>query len=210
MWDAVHTGAPLTRPLVYAFGDWRPGWRESFVHLLGDALLVAPVLEPGATVRRAQLPPGRWLELGTGIVHDGDAWADLAAPLGRPVWLLREGHALPLARVEAVAGEVVPPWLAGGTDAPPPPIRWLCFPDAAGDVRGDLVWEDGVTRAFAEGVFDRWALTGGGRGGPFEPRLRLVHAGMDRRAGVHTAYVPGGDERPTGLASGWTEVALAT
>ncbi len=208
MWDAVHTGAPLTRPLVYAFGGWRPGWRESFVHLLGDALLVAPVLEPGATVRRAHLPPGRWLELGTGVVHDGDAWADLDAPLGRPVWLLREGHALPLAHVEHVPGEVVPAWLAGGADAPPPPIRWLCFPDREGHVRGELVWEDGVTRAFEGGAFDRWSVTAGGRDGGFAPTLTRTHAGLDGPAGSHTAYVPGGDERPTGLASVWTEVAF--
>jgi hypothetical protein len=47
------------------------------------------------------------------------------------VWLLREGHALPLADVDDGPAEVVPAWLAGGEAVPPPPIRWLCFPTGA-------------------------------------------------------------------------------
>jgi alpha-glucosidase len=208
MWRSVHEGVPLTRPLVYAFQDWRPGWRESFVHMLGDALLVAPVLEPGATRRRTLLPPGRWLELATGAVHDGEAWADLDAPLGRPVWLLRQGHALPLADVDAEAREVVPAWLAGGEAVPPPAIRWLCFPTDAGEVRGDLVWEDGVTRAFERGAVDLFELEGARLGGAFVPRLHVRQAGSGCGVGAHEAWWPGGDARIVGLDAPWTSSRL--
>jgi alpha-glucosidase len=208
MWRSVHEGVPLTRPLVYAFQGWRPGWRESFVHMLGDALLVAPVLESGATRRRALLPPGRWLELGTGAVHEGDAWADLDAPLGRPVWLLRQGHALPLADVDAAAREVVPAWLAGGEAVPPPAIRWLCFPTDAGEVRGDLVWEDGVSRAFERGAVDLFELEGARHGGVFVPRLHVRQAGSGCGIGAHEAWSPGGDARLAGLGAPWTPSRL--
>lgn len=208
MWDAVHEGIPLTRPLVYAFQGWRPGWRESFVHLLGDALLVAPVLEPGATARRALLPPGRWLELGTGRVHAGDAWADLEAPLGRPVWLLREGHALPLADVPVEADEVVPAWLAGRSEAAPPPIRWLGFPDASGAVRGRLTWEDGWSRAFERGAVDAFELEAAVGSAP---RLRRRGAGSGIDPGAHELWTPaadGGTHLPW-FETAWTRAPLS-
>jgi alpha-glucosidase len=208
MWRAVHDGVPLTRPLVYAFQDWRPGWRESFVHMLGDALLVAPVLERGATRRRALLPPGSWLELGSGAVHDGDAEADLDAPLGRPVWLLREGHALPLAAVDPDAPEVVPAWLAGGPAVPPPVVRWLCFPTDAGEVRGSLVWEDGLTRAFERGAVDLFELAGGVRAGAFGATLRARQTASGCGVGAHEAWLPRGDARIDGLGATWTRSPL--
>jgi alpha-glucosidase len=204
MWDAVHDGTPLTRPLVYAFPGWRPGWRESFVHLLGDALLVAPVLEPGATTRRASLPPGRWLELGNGRVWDGDAEAELEAPLGRPVWLLREGHALPLADVPVESDEVVPAWLAGGAGVAPPPIRWLCFPDAEGRAAGRLVWEDGVSRAHERGGVDVWEISIGD-GEVATLRASRVASGCGPLESE--AWLPGGPLATPWFGSKWRSVA---
>jgi alpha-D-xyloside xylohydrolase len=40
--------------------------------LFGPDLLIAPVLEPAASVREVYLPAGRaWIEAGTGDRHDG-------------------------------------------------------------------------------------------------------------------------------------------
>ena len=47
------------------------------------------MFEPGATARGLLLPPGTWLERGTGAVHEGGHEVDLMAPLGHPVMLLR-------------------------------------------------------------------------------------------------------------------------
>jgi alpha-glucosidase len=198
-WDAVHDGTPLTRPLAYAFQGWQRGWRESFVHMLGDALLIAPVLEPGAKSRRALLPPGRWLELGNGRVHPGDAWAELDAPLGRPVWLLREGYALPLADVPVEATTLAPAWLLGGADVAPPLIRWLVFPDAAGCAVGSLVWEDGVSRAFERGAFDRYAF----RHTPEGSSIEALHAGTGLPAPAFDVWRPAGTRRLPWFESGW-------
>ncbi|HET8984884.1 MAG TPA: TIM-barrel domain-containing protein, partial [Trueperaceae bacterium] len=89
MHEASTTGTPVTRPFVYQFPEWRPGWRESFSYMLGPSLLVAPVFVEGAVDRRVVLPPGEWQVLGTGEVKRGDAEAVLDAPLGVPVALLR-------------------------------------------------------------------------------------------------------------------------
>lgn len=86
--EAAADGKPITRPYVYQYQEWRPGWRESFAYLLGDDLLVAPVYQPGAAARTLLLPPGTWLEWRSGREHDGEREVTLAAPLGQPVMLL--------------------------------------------------------------------------------------------------------------------------
>ena len=65
-WQASRTGHPLVRPLWWPSpdapdvdGDHRP-WCDD-AYLLGEALLVAPVSEPGAVARSLPLPGGRWL-----------------------------------------------------------------------------------------------------------------------------------------------------
>ncbi len=206
--DACERGVPLTRPLVYAFQAWRPGWRESFVHLLGEALLVAPVSEPGATSRRTLLPPGRWLELASGRVLAGETWAELAAPLGSPPLLLREGHALPLAWSEGTEAEPSPAWLAGGAGVAPPAIAWLAFPSEAGEVCGDLVWDDGVSRAHEQGAIDRLALRGVLEDGVFVPTLAVVRADSGCGIGPHQVFVPGVGTRLPWFGARWARSRL--
>ena len=198
-WRAVTAAEPFTRPLVYAFPDWRAGWRESFVHMLGEALLVAPVVEAGATTRSLHLPPGRWLALGSGEVLSGDAWVTLPAPLGAPVWLLREGAMLPLVR-EIPDEPRQPGWLVGAVGAAPPAIDYLAFPNADGVAHGSLHWDDGLSRAAQDaGAFDQWQVrVAGGRA-----EVASTHAGFGAGPRDQRVLVPGGSERVRGFALGW-------
>jgi alpha-glucosidase len=208
MWSMAHEGTPLTRPLVYAFPDWRPGWRESFVHLLGDALLVAPVLEPGATTRTALLPPGRWLELGTGRTFDGDAAAELDAPLGRPVWLLRAGHALPLAEVEPEATRGRPGLARGGRGRGAAADPLALLPGRRRRRPGAARVGGRRQPGLRAGAVDRLELEGAVRGGAFEGRLRVASAASGCGIGPHAALLPGGAVEVYGWGSRWTEVGL--
>lgn len=64
---AARTGEPVLRALAYHHAGYEQV-HDQF--LLGEELLVAPVLEQGATARTVQLPPGRWVDA-TGVVSDG-------------------------------------------------------------------------------------------------------------------------------------------
>jgi len=57
------SGLPLMRHLLLAHPDDRTAVRADDEYLLGGSLLVAPVLEPGATARQVYLPAGRWFDL---------------------------------------------------------------------------------------------------------------------------------------------------
>ena len=53
--------------------------------LLGPDLLVAPVVDPGATSVRVYLPRGRWVHAWCGSEHTSEgAWITAEAPIGRP------------------------------------------------------------------------------------------------------------------------------
>ena len=57
--DAAATGEPILRSVGYHFSGYE------HVHdqfLLGERILVAPVLRPGATARSVEIPPGVWID----------------------------------------------------------------------------------------------------------------------------------------------------
>ena len=79
--ESARTGEPMMRNLEYAFpGRGYADVKDEF--LMGDDLLVAPVLEKGAATRRVVLPPGSW-RADDGSLLDGPAEIDAAAPLPR-------------------------------------------------------------------------------------------------------------------------------
>jgi alpha-glucosidase (family GH31 glycosyl hydrolase) len=76
-------------------------------YLLGDRLLVAPVLEQGARTRRVYLPPGTWVHPFTGETTEGGRFLTVDAPLDTvPMWL-RENTVLPLGPVRQHVDEAV-------------------------------------------------------------------------------------------------------
>ena len=84
-------GRPIARALGLAYPEL--GVHPSDEYLFGDSLLVAPVLERGATSRSVLLPAGRWIDWWTGVVHDGGATITADAPLGTlPLYLREGGH----------------------------------------------------------------------------------------------------------------------
>lgn len=107
---AHRTGAPFVRPLWWRHPRERALRDCDDAFLLGDALLVAPVLEEGARRRTVRLPHGRWHETVTGEVHEGPGEVLLDAPLSRLPVLARAGAAVPVRGPDgATELEVWPP-----------------------------------------------------------------------------------------------------
>jgi alpha-glucosidase len=93
---AHRTGTPYVRPLWWKSPGDRALRECADAFLLGDALLVAPVLEQGATSRRVRLPRGLWYDTATGAAHRGRRTVRLDAPLGRIPVLAKAGAVLPV------------------------------------------------------------------------------------------------------------------
>ncbi len=93
---ATDTGLPPVLAPALAYPDDRGGYSDPYIYLLGDDLLVAPVVTEGAVSRRVHLPPGGWVHWFTGERFEGPADIDVAAPLGAPPVFVRVGAVLPL------------------------------------------------------------------------------------------------------------------
>lgn len=95
LWRAfVRTGVPMTRPLWLVDPRGARGPRGDDEWLLGDDLLVAPVVAEGARTRPVRLPPGCWRHHGTGPRLAGARTVTVAAPLDELPWFARCGHPL--------------------------------------------------------------------------------------------------------------------
>lgn len=89
---------PVLSPLFLAFPADPACYDEEDAFLLGDGVLVAPVLDQGATERTVYLPhvPGGWTDFWTGATYAGGAKVTVPAPLGRCPVFAAAGTILPL------------------------------------------------------------------------------------------------------------------
>ncbi|MER6156528.1 glycoside hydrolase family 31 protein [Streptomyces sp. NPDC001868] len=166
---ARRTGAPYVRPLWWGAPEDRTLRDCEDAFLLGDCLLVAPVLDPGADRRAVQLPRGRWYDTVTGQAYEGPGQVLLEAPLSRIPVLARAGAVLPVRGADG--GLELEVWApargrAGGG---------LVVPDA-----GDGWDEPEVERYTARWEGPRVVVERDGDDGPVEPSYPVRVRGLDR------------------------------
>lgn len=90
------TGAPYVRPLWWGYPKDRVLRECEDAFLLGDSLLVAPVLDPGAVSRAVSLPRGRWYDTVTERAYEGPGQVVVSAPRSRIPVFARGGSVLPV------------------------------------------------------------------------------------------------------------------
>lgn len=148
--EAAETGAPVQRPLVFEFQSDRTAWAVSDQYLLGQHLLVAPVIEAMARKRRVYLPAGTWHDWQTGLAVRGPRTLTAEAPPERIPLYVR-------------GGAVIPQWPEAPLttmDYHPEAINLAVFvPEEDGETVSLLDEDDGLTTARANGAFYRTRFT---------------------------------------------------
>jgi hypothetical protein len=99
--EAYDRGYPLIRPLPVQFSRDKALERQPEVFMLGDEVLLAPVVSPGSR-RRIQLPRGLWTDLRTNTEYKGNQAINIDAPVGQVPTFSRNGAILPLAAKQAM------------------------------------------------------------------------------------------------------------
>ena len=89
--QAAKDGSPVTVPLGLAFPADQKAWTQDFEYMLGDHVLVAPVITPGAKTKKVYLPAGTWVHHWTRKAYLGGAEVTVDAPLGKLPLFVREG-----------------------------------------------------------------------------------------------------------------------
>jgi alpha-glucosidase len=89
---------PIIRPTFYDFPDDAQCLEDCDDFMLGSGLLVAPVVDEGATTRRVYLPagPAAWFDFETGQRYAAGQWHSVDAPLARLPLFARAGARIPL------------------------------------------------------------------------------------------------------------------
>ncbi|MBI3493119.1 MAG: glycoside hydrolase family 31 protein [Acidobacteria bacterium] len=142
LYSAVHeahqTGLPVVRALWLHYPIDRAAVARGDQYLWGRDILVAPVVEKGATSRSVYLPAGRWYDFWTEEARDGGREISRPVDLETMPLFVRAGAILPLGPVKQYTSEPV--------DAP---LTVQVFPGANGAFT--LYEDDGRTFDYRRG-----------------------------------------------------------
>lgn len=85
IYNAVHyafgSGIPVVRALIADFPQDFGGFEFSDEYLFGPEILVAPILDEGATQRGVYLPPCEWIDFWSEAICTGPKWIEVPASL---------------------------------------------------------------------------------------------------------------------------------
>ena len=155
-WQCSGDGTPIMRPLLYEAPDMAALRDIDDQWLLGDHLLVAPVLSPHTHERPVHLPPGQWYDFWSDELHRGAVEIMKAAPLDVVPLYVRAGAVLPLAPARP------------STATPPAPYELHAY---VGTAESWLYEDDGISMLYQAGEYrltqfqtlwfapDQWQIT---------------------------------------------------
>lgn len=200
--QAHDTGLPIVRPLFLEFQDARY-YAVNDVFMLGDRLLVAPVVNPGRRVRMVPFPPGVWTDWWTGFSVRGPTTMRIPATLEHIPLFVREGSLLPLQE-----GPLNDRGQSRGFMHTP--VGDPCFTDLCTHVTilsCGMPPKTGAVVAFPNGrlqvtVCDR-PLTGSSSTEPAPPPQTLDHAPLLNMSGMRFVVLPGRERQVAGLHWVW-------
>ena len=152
-YEANQTGAPIMRALVYDFQDDPKVFDESFEFLFGRDILVANVIEPGATSKKVYLPAGcKWYDMNDNYrCYEGGQTIEVPVTMATIPRFLREGAIVPQAQNQLMSMERDHMTSLHLTVAPGVDRTYTLYDD------------DGVTNDYRNGVFRKTAITMSGK-----------------------------------------------
>ena len=139
-YKASISGVPIMRPLLLEFPDDKTTYRIDTQFMIGEDLLVSPVMEAGSTTRWMYLPNGEWYDFWTREKFAGGKWIDAKAPIDQLPLFIRAGAVIPMQQIVQFTDQ-----------APVDPITFEIFPST--DAKGICYEDDGISFAYQTGKF---------------------------------------------------------
>ena len=146
--EAHRTGVPLFRPLVLNYQDDPNTLNLDDEFMIGEALLVAPIVKPDVTSRLVYLPKGSWYDYWTNKKYEGGTMIAVDAPLETVPMFVRAGSIIPMAPQMNYVGE-----------KPVDPITFHIYPDESGSASASLYEDDGVSPLYKQVAFRRTTIS---------------------------------------------------
>lgn len=146
--EANRSGVPLFRPLVLNYQTDSNTLNLDDEFMIGDDLLVAPILQQNQTSRLVYLPEGVWYDYWTNRKQPGGTMIRVDAPLEVVPMFIRGGSIIPEGPEMNYVGEK-------RTDS----ITFYIHPDEKGSAATTLYEDDGTSPAYKRGVYRRTQVT---------------------------------------------------
>jgi len=108
-WKSHQTGHPLMRPLFWSYGSDPTMADVPDQYLLGEDLLVIPIMEENQTRKQVAFPPGEWISYWDDTVHQGPQKIKLDVSLEKIPLFVRAGCVLPTAAGGTLHFHLYPP-----------------------------------------------------------------------------------------------------
>jgi alpha-glucosidase len=142
--EAHRTGVPLFRPLVLNYQDDPNTFNLDDQFMVGNDLLVAPILKPDVTHRLVYLPKGLWYDYWTNLRYEGGTMISVDAPMQTVPMFVRGGAIIPMGPEMNYVGE-----------KQFDPITFNIYPDEKGSASITLYEDDGLSTSYRQDGFRR-------------------------------------------------------
>jgi alpha-glucosidase len=146
--ESARSGAPVIRPLYYHYPQDAQALASEDEFLFGPSLLSAPVYQQGASRRAVYLPTGSWFDYWSGQVYAGGQTHLVELPLERWPLFVRANSILPLG-----------PLMQYTDERPTDPLTIHCYLEEQGQASYILYEDDGISPAYARGVYAETHIT---------------------------------------------------
>lgn len=103
--ECESTGIPVLRPLILNYPDDMEVLNMNDEFMVGDSILVSPVVNPGQTNKMVYLPKGKWYDYDTKEMHEGGCYIIKDAPLDVCPMYIKAGAVIPNYPVQQYIGE---------------------------------------------------------------------------------------------------------
>ncbi len=105
--NASKTGAPIVRSMFLNYQKDEECYSNEaqYQYMIGDNLLVAPVLSEYENSKKLYLPEGKWLGWWDNKVYEGGQWILTEAPIDRIPLFIKEGGVIPMREKQEYIGE---------------------------------------------------------------------------------------------------------
>lgn len=162
-YECEKTGLPIIRPLVLHYENDENTWNLNDEFLVGENMLVAPVVTPGTTKRMVYLPEGTWYDFETKEKYAGQQYYLVDAPIDTCPVFVKEGSMIPTYEVMQYTGE-----------KPYNTLKMLVFPGAGHYVHYQ---DNGEDFAYREGEYNLYEFVSDSNG---QVTMQMRHQGYSK------------------------------
>lgn len=108
-YTASKTGLPIMRPMFFNYQNDKECYSNEaqYQYMIGENVLVAPVLTENSDFKKVYLPEGNWVYIPTGKFYTGSQWVILEVPLNTLPLFVKEGGMVPFQELQQYVGEKI-------------------------------------------------------------------------------------------------------